>query len=109
MNALADCCETLFDKPTVAALNAYADALKALDKAAGLGVYSPPHLVAERLASACGMVYKPCGAGGGDVGLAVADSPEPLPRFLALAEARGFTVLNLETAPRGVQVENARA
>ena len=109
LNALTQWCETLFDEPTVAALNAYADALKALDKAAGLGVYSPPHLAAERLARASGMVYKPCGAGGGDVGLAVADSPEPLPRFVASAEACGFTILNLEAAPHGVQVENTRA
>ena len=109
LRALADCSGKLFDDPSVEALAAYATALKALDNAAGLGVYSPPHLAAERLAGASGLVYKPCGAGGGDVGVAVADSPEPLPRFAASAEALGFTVLNLETAPHGVQVEIPRA
>ena len=106
LKALADCSEHLFSDSTTEALNAYAGALKALDNAAGLGVYSPPHLAAERLARARGLVYKPCGAGGGDVGVAVADSPEPLPRFAASAEALGFTILNLETAPHGVQVEH---
>ena len=106
LNTLADCCEKMFESPTAAALSAYADALKALDNAAGLGVYSPPHLAAERLAKASGMAYKPCGAGGGDVGLAVADSPEPLHRFAASAEALGFSTLDLETATHGVQVEH---
>ena len=106
LKALADCSETLFDNPTTEAMNAYTSALKTLDNAAGLGVYSPPHLAAERLARAAGLVYKPCGAGGGDVGVAIAESPEPLPRFAASAEARGFTILNLETARHGVHVDH---
>ena len=106
LNTLADCSEKLFDEPTAEALAAYVEALKVLDSAAGLGVYSPPHRAAERLAKASGMVYKPCGAGGGDIGLAVAGSPEPLPRFAASAETLGFTILNLKTAQHGVQVEH---
>ena len=106
LRALSDHSENLFNDPSAEALDAYAGALKALDNAAGLGVYSPAHLAAERLATASGLVYKPCGAGGGDVGVAVADSPEPLPRFAASAEAHGFTILKLETAPHGVKVEH---
>ena len=105
LKALANRSEQLFKDPSSDALDAYANALKALDNAAGLSVYSPPHLAAERLANASGLVYKPCGAGGGDVGVAVADTPEPLSRFAASAEALGFTILNLEMAANGVQVE----
>ena len=104
LRALADCSEHLFDNPTIAALRAYNSALKILDKAARLGVYSAPHLAAERLAKAAGLVYKPCGAGGGDVGLAVAEAPEPLLRFAASAQALGFAVLNLQTARQGVHL-----
>ena len=106
LHALGDRSENLFNDPSTEALDAYAGALKALDNAAGLGVYSPAHLAAERLARASGLAYKPCGAGGGDVGVAVADSPDPLPRFAASAEAHGFTILKLETAPHGVKVEH---
>ena len=105
LRALADCSEYLFDNPTIAALRAYNSALKNLDKAARLGVYSAPHLAAERLAKAEGLIYKPCGAGGGDVGVAVAESAEPLPRFAAAAQELGFAVLNLETARHGVHLE----
>ena len=106
LRALGDRSENLFNDPSTEALDAYAGALKTLDNAAGLGVYSPAHLAAERLASASGLAYKPCGAGGGDVGIAVADSPEPLHRFAASAEALGFTILKLEAAQHGVKVEH---
>ena len=106
LNALADRSEQLFRHPSVEALETYAGALKALDNAAGLGIYSAPHLAAERLARASGLVYKPCGAGGGDLGVAVAGSGEPLPGFEAAAEALGLTILDLETAPQGVRVEH---
>ncbi len=109
LHALANCSAELFDDPSAEALDAYTAALKTLDNAAGLGVYSAPHLAAERLAKGSGLVYKPCGAGGGDIGVAIADSPEPVPRFAAAAEALGFKILNLETAAHGVQVEHPSA
>lgn len=105
LRALADCSENLFDQPTTARLHAYNRALKALDNAAHLGVYSAPHLAVERIADRAGMIYKPCGAGGGDVGMAVAETPEALPRFAAAAQAAGFTVLNLEMARHGVHLD----
>ena len=105
LQALADCSEQLFANSTPEALHAYTDALKALDKAAGLGVYSAAHLALERLASAEGLVYKPCGAGGGDVGVAIAGTAERLPDFAAAAQKEGFTILNLETDQHGVHLD----
>ena len=105
LRALADCSEQLFCNPAAERLQAYTSALKALDKAAGLGVYSAAHLALERLAKAAGLVYKPCGAGGGDVGMAVANTPEQLPGFAVAAREEGFTILNLETARHGVQLD----
>ena len=105
LRALAERSQALFDNPASEALRAYVRALKRLDKAAGLGVYSAPHLAAERLAESAELIYKPCGAGGGDVGVAVAESPEPLTDFAAAAGAAGFTVLNLQTAQYGVHLD----
>ena len=105
LRALAECSENLFAHPTIDALPGYIRALKTLDKAARLGVYSEPHLAAERLAEAGQSVYKPCGAGGGDVGMAVARSPEQLLRFASAAQEAGFVILDLETAPHGLDLE----
>lgn len=105
LQALGDCAEQLCHSPTAAGLQAYVDALKSLDKAAGLGVYSAAHLALERLAETEGLIYKPCGAGGGDIGMAVAATPEPLPRFAARVRDADFTILNLETARHGVQLD----
>jgi len=48
------------------------------------------------------VLYKPCGAGGGDIGMAFADDPSALAHFRQQAAANGFTPLDLETATHGV-------
>lgn len=105
LRALGDCSERMFRHPAVDGLIGYIRALKRLDRAANLGIYSAPHLALERLAAAEGLIYKPCGAGGGDVGMAVADAPGRLAGFAAAARAAGYTPLNLEAARQGVRLQ----
>jgi phosphomevalonate kinase len=86
------------------ALASYVDRLDALDRAAELGIFSPPHRHLQRLAIAAGVVYKPCGAGGGDIGAAFATDATAIEQFVDLARRAGFLPLALETASHGLEV-----
>ena len=108
LTTLAHCSERLFQNTTTDRMREYVDALHALDTDADLGIYSLPHRNAERTAESNGLIYKPCGAGGGDVGLVVAESPEPMERFAEEAQAQGLVVLALKTALRGVRTLRTR-
>ncbi len=107
LTALADCSERLFDNPGVDELYRYTEALKALDAAADLGIYTAPHRAAERFADTRGLFYKPCGAGGGDVGMMVSTTPEPIALSASEAAAAGLVLLPLKAALRGVRTEVA--
>jgi phosphomevalonate kinase len=88
-------------------LRGFAVRLAELDRESGLGVFSPAHL---RLADMAGsaVVYKPCGAGGGDLGLACSDDLAALAAFGAAAADNGFSPLQLEREQHGVDVSVSR-
>lgn len=67
----------------------YARELAALGRAAGIDIVSDRHRVLARRAAAHGVVYKPSGAGGGDLGVALATDPAALAAFGAAAAASG--------------------
>lgn len=85
-------------------LRAYAAALQSLDDVAHLGIYSPAHRQLTRLAEEHGVVYKPCGAGGGDLGMAFAIDARALEPFERVARAAGFGRLPLELDEHGITV-----
>jgi phosphomevalonate kinase len=89
-------------------LRAYAIALQALDATARLGIYSPAHRTLTDVARAHGVVYKPCGAGGGDLGMAFAIEPGALAAFERGAIAAGFDRLPLELDEHGITVSVER-
>ena len=85
----------------IAALGAYTGALLRFDAAHRLGIFDAGHKeLAERAAEA-GMVYKPCGAGGGDIGVALATSRASLASFEKTAARSGFMRLALSIDSRG--------
>jgi phosphomevalonate kinase len=88
-------------------LRAYTARLDALDQAAGLGIFGPHHARLRALAPA-DVVYKPCGAGGGDLGIACAGDAAALEAFGAAAAAAGYTPLRMEIARHGVDVSITR-
>lgn len=102
LNDLCEASEALFARPDLTALAEYVRRLKALDAAAGLGIYDAAHTRLDELASRVQVVYKPCGAGGGDIGIAVSDDASSLDSLLTLAAPDSFLPLNLEIAPHGV-------
>ena len=84
----------------------YAGDLRALGDASGVSIYSAEHLAIAELAQAqAGVVYKPCGAGGGDVGVLFATDPERLAALDAPLAAAGFSCVALTVDPSGLQLE----
>lgn len=82
----------------------YVNALDALDRAAGIGILSEPHRAATRLARRCGVLYKPCGAGGGDTGVALSEDAEALSAFRAAVTQAGLALVSAEIDPNGLQI-----
>lgn len=74
----------------LALLDEYAQRLRELDAAAGIGIWSPEHQQLARLAADAGIIYKPSGAGGGDFGLAFSRDQEALAAFAGVCRRAGF-------------------
>jgi phosphomevalonate kinase len=103
LDELASLSQSLCDEgPTIARLSDYCDALKTLDGAALLNIFTQEHIRLGTLAAASGVLYKPCGAGGGDIGIAISDDPLALTHFRQQVDTNGFLPLDLETATHGV-------
>ena len=88
--------------PNLSLLAEYCQALKALDEAAILNIFTQEHARLGKLAAASGVLYKPCGAGGGDIGVAFSENPNDLAAFRQQAAGNGFLPLDLEMATDGV-------
>ena len=84
----------------------YQKTLEDFDEACGLNIFSPEHSKLGTIAHQNGLAYKPCGAGGGDIGVAFGDdtNKENRQSFVDSATSAGFVCLNLETAEHGVRV-----
>jgi phosphomevalonate kinase len=102
LSALCDASERLFSTPGLESLAHYAACLEEMDREAGLGIYGSAHQRLSELANPAQVVYKPCGAGGGDIGIAVSDDAAALQAFITLAAQQSFLILDLEIADHGV-------
>ena len=80
---------------------AYIESLQQFSVDHGLGIFDAGHdeLCAE--AAAAGLVYKPCGAGGGDIGILLGRSGEQLDDFMAGRQQ----TLDCGLDPVGVKLE----
>ena len=85
-------------------LRAYAAALRAFDDSARLGIYSDAHRRLSDLGNDTGVVYKPCGAGGGDLGMAFTNDANAIESFGRAAQAIGFKRLPVELDEHGITV-----
>jgi phosphomevalonate kinase len=103
LKQLATASNLLCENPSMHNLASYTHALGNLDKAANLNIFTPAHQRLATIANAHHLIYKPCGAGGGDIGIAVGEDPDALQQFCTQAAAQNFVPLNLEIAPHGVQ------
>ncbi|MEL6868920.1 MAG: hypothetical protein AAFO81_03880 [Pseudomonadota bacterium] len=81
------------DAPAVlAALRAFTQQMQSVAEAANLEYMLGGHEALTELARAYDIVYKPCGAGGGDFGVALAVDSQALADFSTAASDAGFDV-----------------
>jgi phosphomevalonate kinase len=90
----------------IAELGRYTRALQRFDKVHGLGIFAAGHAALAEQAASEGLVYKPCGAGGGDIGVVLATSRASLASFGKSAARSGFTRLELSIDPRGAMLHD---
>lgn len=84
-------------------LRRYTAALRAFSIDHDLGIFDAGHAELDNAAAASGLVYKPCGAGGGDLGIVLADSAAAIDAFIDLATRFDFKHLNMRIDPLGVR------
>ena len=89
---------------TIAALAAAAAALAALADATGLDLATPRGRAVQALAASVGGAAKTCGAGGGDVGVAVVPDDADVAGFRTALAALGVTPLELRLGQPGTSV-----
>jgi phosphomevalonate kinase len=77
----------------LAAVQNYADALRALDVQGDIGIWTREHETLADLAASNGAIYKSSGAGGGDLGYALSDSAEAAAALTEAMTTAGFHVL----------------
>ncbi len=75
------------------------------DQVTNLGIYGPSHRTALEIANRAGVLYKPCGAGGGDTGVAFSEDTRALDSFERDVEREGLTLLDLTMEHHGATVQ----
>ena len=93
-----DDCDRFLD-----AVNEYARCLDNLGEQTEIEIYSPPHRALSSLAIDSGLVYKPCGAGGGDLGVVMGTGDDSINRFVAQAEEAGYPSIDISIDPEGAR------
>ena len=102
---VADC--TADAKTFTSALGEYAERLERLDQVAGIGIFGAGHRALRQLAAQSGVVYKPCGAGGDDVGMAVTTDGNAMAKFENAVRGAAdvpFQLVEMDVSDDGVQV-----
>ncbi|NIL94861.1 MAG: hypothetical protein GTO71_10600 [Woeseiaceae bacterium] len=69
-----------------------------------LGIFDAGHAALTASAADAGLVYKPCGAGGGDIGILLADDPASADEFVTESLPGDFRLLDIGIDDQGVQV-----
>ncbi len=95
------------------AISEYIQRLQEFDNASQQGIYTQAHCSMDKLALKHGILYKPCGAGGGDIGIALAEDPEALRAFTTAvkntAGTSNFLDIDLEIDTHGVHTDSSQA
>ncbi|MEE9253311.1 MAG: hypothetical protein V3U43_00100, partial [Pseudomonadales bacterium] len=85
-------------------LGRYGGVLQELGDRSELGIYGSYHGALRDLAEGLGLTYKPCGAGGGDLGVAMTSDDAALARFRSGAIHLGAKPVDLEVEENGLRV-----
>ena len=82
----------------------YFGALDELGKASAIPIISQTHRHLAELVQKSGGVYKPSGAGGGDLGIAFGDSSGTNEKIREALDKNGYKIIPLKVANRGVHL-----
>lgn len=77
-----------------------------LDRRANIGIWGEQHKTCQKIAESLKILYKPCGAGGGDTGMAVSTDENLLESFSAQVRSIGLIPLNFEGDPNGIRIQH---
>ena len=84
-------------------LRDYTDALRNFDVDHRLGIFDAGHAELADAALSAGLVYKPCGAGGGDIGIVIANDASDIATFVDTAKAGDFRQLDMAIDENGIE------
>ena len=84
-------------------LRHYIEALRQYDVGHDLGIFDAGHAELAEMATDSNIVYKPCGAGGGDIGVVFAADEEAAIEFCKRAEEHNFMLLDIEPDAHGAK------
>jgi len=87
---VADAWQSGNAETVLAAIGAWVTALETFSDVYALGVFAAGHAELTALARHEGLVYKPCGAGGGDIGVVLGTEAAAVDEFADSAVSRGF-------------------
>ncbi len=91
-------------QPFLSAIENFYNALKRLGKESNTSIISGPHQQLAEMAVQNDAVYKPSGAGGGDIGLLFASSFETLEAVKNKTTQMGLKIIDTAISPDGVAV-----
>jgi phosphomevalonate kinase len=103
--AAADAWQTGNAQNVIRSGQAYVAALDTFSVDHGLGIFEAGHANLVQDAMESGVFYKPCGAGGGDIGVALATSRAALDRFAGKVRKTDFVQLDIGMDMQGVRVD----
>jgi phosphomevalonate kinase len=89
-------------RPILESFPAYIDALRQFSVDHDLGIFDAGHEELAQLASDDDIVYKPCGAGGGDIGIVLAASEQAINEFCEGARQQDFRTLDIALESDGI-------
>ena len=90
----------------LAEFHRFVDVLRQFDVDHDLGIFDAGHRELADAAAERNVVYKPCGAGGGDTGIVFATDKQAIANFTDFAGEGGFQLLDVSLEQRGVLFEN---
>lgn len=115
MNALIQCsengCESYLQKDKTTffkSIHEFNEILADLGKQSNTPIVSDAHRKLIDLISDSDVVYKPSGAGGGDIGVAFCDSKDAVRKIKCLLNETNFQVLDFDIAKEGVSVSEIK-
>jgi len=83
----------------------YVDILRTFSVDHDLGIFDAGHGALVDAANDMGLIYKPCGAGGGDIGIVLAEDEAAIAAFVASPAATSFEQLDVALDLHGVQLD----